>query len=157
MIEGCDAAWRFFGGVFGVLVPDNASTIVTDADAVNPRFTVGWLAYTPHCGFATDAARVRSPKDRPRVERCVQYVGGTSSPARSPSTWPTPRPAEKWYRKTAGQRIHGTTQAQPVELFAEHEAAALLAVPGPYDLPIFTRSRCAATSTSRLVRRCTRC
>jgi hypothetical protein len=67
VIEGCEAAWRFFGGVFGVLVPDNASAIVADADAVNPRFTVGWLDYTQHCGFATDAARVRSPKDKPQV------------------------------------------------------------------------------------------
>jgi hypothetical protein len=27
-----------------------------------------------HCGFATDPARVRSPPDKPRVERTVQYV-----------------------------------------------------------------------------------
>jgi hypothetical protein len=78
VIEGCEAAWRFFGGVFGVLVPDNASAIVADADAVNPRFTVGWLDYTQHCGFATDAARVRSPKDKPQVAYCTSlgcFVG----------------------------------------------------------------------------------
>ena len=76
LIAGCDAAWEFFGGVFKVLIPDNASAIVADADAVNPRFTAGWLDYAQHCGFATDAARVRSPKDKPRVERAVQYVRG---------------------------------------------------------------------------------
>ena len=54
-IAGCEAAWAFFGGVFKVLVPDNASAIVADADAVNPRFTAGWLDYAQHCGFATDA------------------------------------------------------------------------------------------------------
>ena len=75
-IAGCEAAWVFFGGVFKVLIPDNASAIVADADAVNPRFTAGWLDYAQHCGFATDAARVRSPKDKPRVERAVQYVRG---------------------------------------------------------------------------------
>jgi len=58
-IAGCEAAWVFFGGVFKVLIPDNASAIVADADAVNPRFTAGWLDYAQHCGFATDAARVR--------------------------------------------------------------------------------------------------
>ena len=42
VIEGCEAAWRFFGGVFRVLIPDNASAIVADADAVNPRFTGDW-------------------------------------------------------------------------------------------------------------------
>ena len=44
-ITGCEAAWAFFGGVFLVLVPDNASAIVAAADAVNPRFTAGWLDY----------------------------------------------------------------------------------------------------------------
>jgi transposase len=76
LIAGCEAAWEFFGGVFRVLVPDNASAIVADADAVNPRFTAGWLDYAQHCGFVTDPARVRSPKDKPRVERAVQYVRG---------------------------------------------------------------------------------
>ena len=71
LIAGCDAAWAFFGGVFKVLVPDNASPIVADADAVNPRFTAGWLDYAQHCGFATDAARVRSPKDKPRAAYCT--------------------------------------------------------------------------------------
>ena len=66
----------FFGGVFKVLVPDNASAIVADADAVNPRFTAGWLDYAQARGFVTDAARVRSPKDKPKVERAVQYVRG---------------------------------------------------------------------------------
>src|SRR6516165_414368 len=76
VIAGCEAAWVFFGGVFKVLVPDNASAIVADVEAVNPRFTAGWLDYAQARGFATDAARVRSPKDKPRVERAVQYVRG---------------------------------------------------------------------------------
>jgi transposase len=42
LIDGCEAAWRFFGGVFQVLVPDNVSAIVAHADSVNPRFTIGW-------------------------------------------------------------------------------------------------------------------
>ena len=62
VIAGCEAAWGFFGGVFKVLIPDNASAIVADADAVNPRFTAGWLDYAQATGFVTDAARVRSPK-----------------------------------------------------------------------------------------------
>src|SRR5438552_6871662 len=53
VIAGCEAAWEFFGGCFKVLVPDNLSPVVADADAVNPRFTVGWLDYAQHCGFAT--------------------------------------------------------------------------------------------------------
>jgi transposase len=40
-ITGCEAGWAFFGGVFQVLLPDNASAIVAAADAVNLRFTAG--------------------------------------------------------------------------------------------------------------------
>jgi transposase len=138
---GCEAAWVFFGGVFGVLVPDNASAIVADADAVNPRFTAGWLDYAQHCGFATDAARVRSPKDKPRVERAVQYVRGNFFAGETfTGLADAQAAAEAWCRGTAGMRIHGTIQARPAEVFATHEAAALLPLPAAaYDVPVFTK------------------
>jgi hypothetical protein len=81
-IAGCEAAWVFFGGVFKVLVPDNAAAIVAAADAVNPRFTAGWLDYAQHCGFATDAARVRSPKDKPQAAYCTSSGRFVSSSRR---------------------------------------------------------------------------
>ena len=74
VIDGCEAAWAFFGGVFKVLIPDNMSTLVAHADSINPRFTVGWLDYAQARGFSTDPARVAHPQDKPRVERMVQYV-----------------------------------------------------------------------------------
>jgi transposase len=64
VIDGCEAAWEFFGGVFHVLIPDNMSPIVAQADSVNPRFTVGWLEYSQARGFATDPARVAHPQDK---------------------------------------------------------------------------------------------
>jgi hypothetical protein len=140
-IAGCEAAWVFFGGVFKVLVPDNASAIVADADAVNPRFTAGWLDYAQHCGFATDAARVRCPKDKPRVERTVQYVRGNFFAGEAFTGLSDAQArAEAWCRDTAGMRIHGTIQARPAEVFAAHEAGVLLPLPAAaYDVPAFTR------------------
>ena len=139
VLAGCQAAWGFFGGAFKVLVPDNASAIVADADPVNPRFTAGWLDYAQHCGFATDPARVRSPKDKPRVERAVQYVRGNFFAGEDFAGLADAQArAEAWCRNVAGTRIHGTIQARPGEVFAEHEAAALLPVPPPYDVPVFT-------------------
>ena len=139
-IAGCEAAWVFFGGVFKVLVPDNAAAIVAGADAVNPRFTGGWLDYAQHCGFATDAARVRSPKDKPKVERAVQYVRGNFFAGEHFTGLSDAQArAEAWCRNVAGMRIHGTIQARPAEVFAEFEAAALLPLSLPYDVPVFTR------------------
>jgi len=139
VIAGCEAAWVFSGGVFKVLVPGNASAIVAAADAVNPRFTAGWLDYAQHCGFATDPARVRSPKDKPRVERAVQYVRGNFFAGESfAGLTDAQARAEAWCRDVAGARIHGTIQARPAEVFAEHEAGALLPLSLPYDVPVLT-------------------
>src|SRR5215831_1468351 len=139
-VAGCEAAWVFFGGVFKVLVPDNASAVVADADAVNPRFTAGWLDYAQYYGFATDAARVRSPKDKPKVERAVQYVRGNFFAGEHFSGLAGAQArAEAWCQDVAGMRIHGTIQARPAEVFAAQEAGALLPLSLPYDVPVFTR------------------
>ena len=46
--------------------------------------------------------------------------------------------AETWCATTAGQRVHGTTCAQPAVAFAEHEAPALLPAPEHrYAVPIY--------------------
>ncbi|MGK2929379.1 MAG: IS21 family transposase [Acidimicrobiales bacterium] len=140
MIAGCEAAWGFFGGVFKVLIPDNLKAVVTDADAVNPRLSVGWLDYAQHVGFATDPARVRTPQDKPRVERAVQYVRGNFWAGESFTDLADAQArVEVWCAQRAGMRIHGTTAARPVEMFTEVEASCLLAVPEPYDVPVYTR------------------
>lgn len=139
VVAGCEAAWRFFGGVFAVLVPDNASAIVARADATNPQLTVGWLEYAQARGFVTDPARVRSPQDKPRVERAVQYVRGNFFAGEEfVDLADAQARAEAWCRHTAGQRVHGTLHARPAEVFAEREAAALLPPPEtPYAVPAY--------------------
>ena len=141
VIAGGEAAWAFFGGVFKVLVPDNAAAIVADANAVNPRFTAGWLDYAQARGFVTDAARVRSPKDKPKVERAVQYVRGNFFAGEHFAGLADAQArAEAWCRQVAGLRVHGTIAARPAEVFAEFEAAALLPAPeATYDVPVFAR------------------
>ncbi|MGH3597580.1 MAG: IS21 family transposase, partial [Mycobacterium sp.] len=141
VIDGCEAAWRFFGGVFKVLIPDNASTIVAQADSVNPRFTVGWLDYAQARGFVTDPARVAHPQDKPRVERMVQYVRGNFFAGEDFADLADAQArAETWCRDKAGQRIHGTTCARPAVVFADQEAALLLAGPqSPYAVPVYAQ------------------
>jgi transposase len=75
VIDGCEAAWQFFGGVFKVLIPDNMSTVVAQADSVNPRFTVGWLEYGQARGFVTDPARVAHPQDKGLASYCTSCSG----------------------------------------------------------------------------------
>jgi transposase len=145
VIEGCEAAWAYFGGVFRVLIPDNMSPVIADADPVNPTFTVGWLDYAQARGFGTDPARVRSPKDKPRVERVVQYVRGNFFAGEAfTDLAEARRRVEHWCSTTAGLRVHGTTAQRPAELFAAGERQRLLPAPASrYDVPVFVRPKVA--------------
>ena len=73
-IAGLEAAWRFFGGVPKRVILDNFPAAIAGPDALEPRPTRGFLEYSQERGFFIDAARVRKPKDKPHVERSVQYV-----------------------------------------------------------------------------------
>ena len=71
-----------------------------------------------------DPARVRSPQDKPRVERQVQFVRGSFFAGESfIDLADAQRRAETWCRERAGLRVHGTTQQRPAEVFAAEEAA----------------------------------
>ena len=115
VIAGLEAAWAFFGGVPKYLVIDNFPAAVAGADALHPRLTRGFLEYSQHRGFIADPARVRHPKDKPKVERGVQYVrerffkgGDFDGLAHLRAE------AARWCRDIAGMRVHGTTRRQPV-------------------------------------------
>jgi hypothetical protein len=71
-IEACEAAWEFYGGVFRVVVPDNTSAIVDEADPLGGKLVLGFLEYAQARGFVVDATRKASPKDKARVERSVR-------------------------------------------------------------------------------------
>ena len=145
VIDGCEAAWVFFGGVFKVLVPDNMATVVTKADALDPVLNVAFVEYAQSRGFLIDPARVRAPQDKGRVERAVQFV--------QTSFWAgedfgclaeAQTAAELWCASRAGLRTHGTTQAQPAVMFADIEAPALLPAPEErYGLPIYRTPKVA--------------
>ncbi len=74
VVEGCEQAWRFFGGVFGVIIPDSLKAIVIEADPIAPRFNQAFLEYAQARRFEIDPARIRRPTDKPRVERVVNFV-----------------------------------------------------------------------------------
>jgi transposase len=145
VIAGCEAAWVFFGGVFRVVVPDNLKAIVIDADAIEPRLNQAFVEYAQSRGLVVDPARVGHPKDKPRVERTVGYVRGSFFAGEDfVDLADAQRRAEAWCRTTAGQRVHGTTQRRPAEVFAAEEQPKLGSTPVlPYDLPVYARPKVA--------------
>jgi len=143
VIEGCEAAWAFFGGVFKVLIPDNLEAVVDRANALDPRFNQAFVEYAQARGFVIDPARVRTPTDKPRVERTVQFVRGSMFAGETfIDLAHAQRHATEWCSTRAGMRVHGTTQARPAEVFAAEEQPLLLPAPTePYDLPIYARAK----------------
>jgi Mu transposase, C-terminal domain len=143
VIDGCEAAWVFFGGVFATVIPDNLSAVVDDADALAPRLNQAFVEYAQARGFRIDPARVRRPQDKPRVERTVSFVRSSFFAGETfVDLADAQRRAETWCRERAGQRIHGTTQCRPAELFAVEEHPRLLPAPsGRYDLPVYATAK----------------
>jgi hypothetical protein len=129
--------------VFKVVIPDNMGSVVDKADAIEPRFNQAFVEYAQARGFVIDPARVRTPTDKPRVERVVPYTRGSFfAGERFVDIDDAQRHAEVWCRSRAGMRIHGTTACRPAELFALEEQPMLLAAPAePYDLPLYARPK----------------
>jgi transposase len=137
VIEGFEAAWCYFGGVFPVVIPDSMSAIVDDADNIAPRFNDTFLEYAQSRGFVIDAARIGRARDKPKVERAVPYARRNFFAGEDFADLADGRRgAEAWCTQTAGMRTHGTTQCRPLEVFRAEEQAQLLPLPASaFDVP----------------------
>lgn len=143
VIAGLEAAWRFYGGVFRTVIPDNLKAVIDQADSTEPRFNQAFVEYAQARGFVIDPARVRRPQDKPRVERMVPFVRNSFFAGESfVDLRDAQRRVEEWCRERAGMRIHGTTQCRPAEVFALEEVHRLLPGPAePYHLPLYAQAK----------------
>ena len=78
-IAGCEAAWVFFGGVFKVLVPDNAGLV--------RRYGPGPVDTA--CAHALELDVVNVTKIASMLEKATE---NTVPPPGSPATWPNTGP-----------------------------------------------------------------
>ena len=140
VIAGCEAAWAFFGGVFPVVIPGNLKPVVIEADRLEPRWNREWLEYAQARGIVADAARVRSPQDKGRVENGVHFTQRSFFAGEEfLDIGDAQRRADDWSRVRSGMRVHGTTRLQPAVVFAEKEQPLLLPLPAEaYRIPYWT-------------------
>lgn len=136
-IEACEAAWRFYGGIFENILVDNTKAIVKEASPTDPVLVTGFLEYCQARGFLVDTSRVRKPTDKARVERTVRHVrddcfGGESLRLLSEAQ----DHALSWCLHEEGLRRHSRTQRLPQEHFQAVELPVLKAIPEDvYDIP----------------------
>lgn len=141
--EGLDRAWEFFGGMPLTIIPDNLKAIVKKADPLSPTLVEAFVDYVQARGIFVDPARIRSPKDKPRVENQVSYVRESWFDGETFAGLDDARQsAIHWCSDIAGARVHGTTRRVPREHYASEEKAAMLPPPtAPFDVPIWTEAK----------------
>ncbi len=106
--EGLDRAWMFFGGIIRTLIPDNTKTMILKPEALGSTLVPAFLDYAQGRGIFVDPARIRSPKEKPRVENQVTYVRESWFDGEQFTGLAHARSsAEQWCRDIAGARIHG--------------------------------------------------
>ena len=66
--------FTFLGGVPRLIVPDNLKSGVSSPCRYEPDINPTYLALATHYGIAVVPARVRKPRDKPKVEKAVQDV-----------------------------------------------------------------------------------
>jgi hypothetical protein len=153
-IEACEAAWRFFGGIFHVLIPDNTKAMILQADPLGARITPAFLEYAQARGFHIDAARGRRAQDKARVERSVLPVrddcfGGE----RLPNLEAARERGRVWALEEYGTRRHSRTQQPPLVLFEQAERPALLPAPTTaYDVPVWASPKVARDQLAQVAR-----
>jgi transposase len=139
-IEACEAAWRYFGGIFRVLIPDNTKAIIAKADPLDPILVEGFLEYAQARGFVVDPTRVKHPRDKAKVERTVPNVREDCFRGEVLRTIPEARErGVTWALHEYGLRRHTRTQRLPLEHFEAEEKPRLLPAPSePYDIPVWS-------------------
>ena len=137
--------FQFFGGVPLRLNLDNLKSGVIKADLYDPTINRSYREMAEHYGCFVDPARVRSPRDKGKVERDVQTVREAvrmqlllngEIPLGELN-----RNLRHWSTDEYGQKKHGRTHEKPYEVFCQRERPALKALPEqPFDIALWKQA-----------------
>ena len=127
---------EFFQGSPHTCVYDNLGTVVLHRRGRDVTFHPQFLAFAGTYHFAPHACWPAQPHQKGLIERPVDYVKKNFWAGRTFRDFREIGPQGQEWRERANQRIHGTTQRRPVDLWAE-ERAQLIPLPAvPYDTDI---------------------
>ena len=133
-------AFEWLGGVPERVVLDNLKAAVVKACFDDPLIQQAYRECAEHYGFLIAPCRPRTPRHKGKVEQGgVHYVKRNFLAGRAPtSITQANQDVRVWCNTTAGLRIHGTTNEQPLVRFQETERAQLKPLPKtPYDLAVW--------------------
>jgi transposase len=137
-------AFEWFGGVPRRIVLDNLKAAILKAAIHDPVVQRAYRECAEHYGFLIAPCRPRTPEHKGKVEQGgVHYVKRNFLAGRDlRDRLDADEKVLAWRNGTAGLRIHGTTQEQPLRRFEDVERTALLPLPaGPYALAVWKKAK----------------
>ena len=123
-------AFRAFGGVPALVVPDNLKAAVLQADWFDPELNPKLEEFCKHYGTAVLPARPGIARHKGKVEAGVKYGQNNALRGREfDSLGVQNRFLEQWEATVADKRLHGTIRQQVGSYFLRAEKPALKPLP----------------------------
>jgi transposase len=140
-IRCLENAFRHFGGVPAVVVPDNLKAAVLNADWFDPDLNPKIVSFARHYGFVLLPTRPGSPREKGKIESGIKYVKNNAVKGRIfKSLAELNRFLLRWEASVADTRIHGTTKRQVRKVFEEVERPTLKTLPAD-PFPMYQEGR----------------
>jgi len=113
-------AFRFFGTSPEEVVVDNMLTAVTERWGRLIRFNDAFLDFLRPFKITPVACNIRSPQEKGKIERSIQYIRQNFWPARTfTDLMDVQNQVNQWRDTVANIRIHQTTGEKPQDRFAK--------------------------------------
>jgi transposase len=134
-------AFEWFNGVPGRVIIDNPKCAITRACIHEPEVQRAYAEAAEGYGFKIDPCPPRDPQKKGIVESGVKYVKrGFLALREFRDLADANRQAQAWVMRDAGNRVHGTTRAAPLTVFAEVERDLLKRLPDvPPELAVWAK------------------
>ncbi len=138
--------FEFFDGVPKAIVIDNLKSGVIKPNLYDPHLNPTYQEMAEHYGTFIDAARVRHPKDKGKIERAVQIVREEFRKLKALYSDLVLNTANdkirNWCRQDNGMKNHGTTGLKPSEVYQNIEKKSLSSLPiSPFELTTWKEAK----------------
>ena len=101
------------------IVVDNMLTAVTERYGRIIRFNDAFLDFLRPFKIVPVACNIRSPQEKGKIERSIQYIRQNFWPARTfTDLMDVQNQVNQWRHTVANVRIHQTTGEKPIDRFA---------------------------------------
>ncbi|HQS85099.1 MAG TPA: IS21 family transposase [Alphaproteobacteria bacterium] len=123
-------AFRFFGGIPGVVKIDNLKAGILEAHFYESIYQRLYKEFSDYYGFYILPCRVRQPQEKGKVEAGIKYIKNNFFAGRQFETYKDLCcQLREWIDTYCHERVHGTTKEKPRILFETKEREFLKSLP----------------------------